>query len=96
MAKGKKTGGRTKGTPNKITKEIREYFQNLIVSNIDILEQDLRSLEPLQRLKMIIELSKFVVPTLKATDLSLKDEDEDNFNEIVVKRIIMNSDDKRI
>ena len=96
MAIGKKTGGRTKGTPNKTTKEIREYFQNLINSNLDLLDQDLKSLEPLQRLKMIIELSKFVVPTLKATDLSLRDNDDDNFNKIVVKRIIVNSDDKRI
>ena len=96
MAIGKKTGGRTKGTPNKTTREIREYFQNLINSNLDLLDQDLKSLEPLQRLKMIIELSKFVVPTLKATDLSLRDNDDDNFNKIVVKRIIVNSDDKRI
>ena len=96
MAIGKKTGGRTKGTPNKTTKEIREYFQNLINSNLDLLDQDLKSLEPFQRLKMIIELSKFVVPTLKATDLSLRDNDDDNFNKIVVKRIIVNSDDKRI
>jgi hypothetical protein len=30
-----------------------------------LLDKDLKSLEPLQRLKMIIELSKFVAPTLK-------------------------------
>lgn len=70
MAKGIKTGGRTAGAVNKTTAEIREHFQNLVSDNLEQLDNDLKSLEPLQRLKMIIELSKFVVPTLKATELT--------------------------
>ncbi len=70
MAKGIKTGGRTKGAINKTTAEIREHFQNLISDNLDQLKEDLNGLDSLQRLKMIIELSKFVVPTLKATELT--------------------------
>ena len=70
MAKGVKTGGRTAGTVNKTTIEIREHFQNLVSDSLVQLKEDLNSLEPLQRLKMIIELSKFVVPTLKATELT--------------------------
>jgi hypothetical protein len=65
MAKGIKTGGRTAGALNKTTTEIREHYQNLVLDNLEQLDSDLKSLEPLQRLKMIIELSKFVVPTLK-------------------------------
>ena len=34
------------------------------------LDSGLKSLEPLQRLRMVIELSKFVVPTLRATELT--------------------------
>jgi len=67
---GQKFGGRTKGTANKTTAEIREHFQNLVSNNLEQLNEDLNSLEPLNRLKMIIELSKFVVPTLKATELT--------------------------
>lgn len=70
MAIGVKTGGRTKGTPNHTTAEIREHFQNLVSDNLEQLDNDLKTLEPLQRLKVIIELSKFVVPTLKATELT--------------------------
>ena len=70
MAKGVKTGGRTKGAVNKTTTEIREHFQNLVSNNLDQLNNDLKSLEPLHRLKIIIELSKFVVPTLMATELT--------------------------
>jgi hypothetical protein len=82
MATGIKTGGRTKGTPNKTTLEIREHYQRLITDNIDLLDNDLKALEPVQRLKMIIELSKFVLPTLKATELTT---DKDNrFNPITI------------
>lgn len=80
---GKKFGGRTKGTVNKTTTEIREYFQNLVSNNLEQLNEDLNSLQPLQRLKIIIELSKFVVPTLKATELSV-DLEKDNFQPIVI------------
>ena len=68
MAQGVKTGGRQAGTPNRTTTEIREHYQNLIAENLEQLNKDLKELEPLQRLKMIIELSKFVVPTLKAIE----------------------------
>jgi len=72
MAIGTKTGGRTKGAVNKTTAQIREHYQKLVSDNLEQLNNDLKSLEPLQRLKMIIELSKFVVPTLKQQDLTLE------------------------
>ena len=81
MATGIKTGGRTAGAVNKTTKEIREHYQNLVSNNLEQLNDDLKSLEPLHRLKMIIELSKFIVPTLKATELTA-DLENKNFNPI--------------
>jgi hypothetical protein len=78
---GQKFGGRTKGTVNKNTIEIREHYQNLVSNNLEQLDNDLKSLEPLQRLKMIIELSKFVIPTLKATELN--DVTNDKFTPII-------------
>lgn len=83
MATGIKTGGRSKGTQNKTTTEIREHYQNLISNNLGQLNEDLSSLEPLQRLKIIIELSKFVVPTLKATDLTTN-ANEENFQKVII------------
>ncbi|MFI0490059.1 hypothetical protein [Flavobacterium sp.] len=62
--------GRPAGSVNKTTAEIRERFQNLVSNNLEQLDNDLKTLKPLQRLKMIIELLKFVVPTLKATELT--------------------------
>jgi hypothetical protein len=81
MAKGIKTGGRTAGALNKTTTEIREHYQNLVSDNLKQLDSDLKSLEPLQRLKIIIELSKFVVPTLKQIDATNDNINSfDNFN----------------
>ena len=67
---GQKFGGRTKGTPNRSTTEIRQNFQLLIENNLETLESDLKELEPKDRIKAILELSKFVLPILRATELS--------------------------
>lgn len=67
--------GRTAGTPNKTTKEIREHFQKLIEANLEQLEDDLKQLEPKDRLNIILDLARFVIPTLKATELTSNDSD---------------------
>ena len=71
---GQKFGGRNKGTPNRNTDEIRQNFQLLIENNLTTLENDIKELEPKDRIKAILDLSKFVLPTLKATELSTVDE----------------------
>ena len=70
---GRKFGGRAKGTPNKITSEIREKFTLLVDNNIDRLQEDINQLEPRDRIRLLIELSKFVLPTLKATEIGNND-----------------------
>ncbi len=93
MEKKEKTGGRTKGTPNHTTKEIRNLYQSLVSENIKLLNDDIKQLEPFQRLKIIIELSKFVLPSLKPTELGHKyiiggkvffSETEINFDEVTI------------
>jgi hypothetical protein len=65
-----KTGGRQKGTTNKTSNEIREYYLNLIDENLEQIKSDLQKLEPKERIRIIMELTKFVLPTLKATELT--------------------------
>lgn len=79
---GQKFGGRTKGATNKDTAEIRANFQHLIENNLTQLETDLQELKPFERIKVILELSRFVLPTLKATELSTST--ENGFNPIVI------------
>ncbi len=75
MATGYKTGGRSEGTPNKITTDIREHFTNLIQINLDTLQNDIKTLKPIDRIKVLIELSKFVIPVLKAIDIQRSEND---------------------
>lgn len=67
-----KFGGRTKGTPNKTTAKLRERFTSLLESNIDTIQSDLNTLEPKDRIKTLLEISKFVIPTLKAVDTKIE------------------------
>ena len=66
---GSKYAGRIKGTKNKNLIEVRNAFQLLVENNIERLQEDLDSLNPFERIKVIIDLSKFCLPTLKAVDV---------------------------
>jgi hypothetical protein len=61
--------GRKAGTPNKTTTEIREAFSLLIENNLSKLQEDLNGLEPKERVKLLLEMSQFVVPKLRSIDL---------------------------
>jgi len=66
--------GRKSGSTNKTTTEIRKKYLELIENNFEQLETDLQTLKASERVKAIIELSKFILPTLKATEMSLSNE----------------------
>jgi hypothetical protein len=61
--------GRPKGAKNKTTIEIREQIQWLVEDNLDLLNEDLKGLEPKDRIAAIIHLAKFILPTLKAQEI---------------------------
>jgi hypothetical protein len=61
--------GRKKGTINKTTSEIRDSFQMLLENNIDLLEEDIRSLEPKDRIQLLLSLANYILPKLRSIDL---------------------------
>lgn len=63
--KGIKTGGRQKGTPNKLTKELREVLKNVIYNQLENLEETLNELEPKERLEMIVKLMAYTLPKIQ-------------------------------
>ena len=61
--------GRSAGTPNKATTEIKEAFQMLLEDNLPTLKRDISSLEPKERVKFTLDLASFIIPKMKAIDV---------------------------
>ncbi len=67
--KGKeKTGGRTKGTPNALNRDLREIVRELVESNAERIRQDLEDLEPRERVNAWLKLTEFVLPKLQRVE----------------------------
>jgi hypothetical protein len=62
MAKGIKTGGREKGTPNRLTKELRSVLKEIIYQEFAGLPDRLDKLEPRDRLELLIKLLPYILP----------------------------------
>lgn len=67
-----KATGRPKGSSNKATSKVRDSFTKLLEDNLEQLKDDFKELEPKDRIKLFLDLSKYVVPQLKQTDVTTK------------------------
>ena len=76
--------GRPKGSQNKKLPEVRVAFKDLIQNNLEKLQNDLEQLSPRDRIRVIIELAKFVIPTLKAVELEATLERKQDFQPFVI------------
>lgn len=66
-----------KGVQNRTTQQVRKAFQLLIDDNLEQMQNDLDALQPKDRLRFIIDLSKFILPQLQAVSIAdLRDKDE--------------------
>ena len=76
MAKGIKTGGRLKGTPNKKTKTIKELLEqdfmgfNPVSEMINLYNTDI---DVVQKIVILKELANYVYPKRKAIDCIFTD-----------------------
>jgi hypothetical protein len=59
---GTKTGGRVKGTPNKVTSQLRDTLKAAIGFELDRLTETLAELPAKDRLELLIRLMPFVLP----------------------------------
>lgn len=71
MAKGKKTGGRVAGTPNKTSKVTREIINNLTSEMYRQVLEDIASLEPNERVKVWIKLCEFCISKPQTVSLDM-------------------------
>lgn len=75
--KGKqKTGGRAKGTPNALNRELREVVRELVEGNAERIRADLEALEPLERVNAWLKLAEFVLPKLQRSEVNVTKEPE--------------------
>jgi hypothetical protein len=56
-----KTGGREKGTPNRVTKRVRQWIFDVVQDNLDMFESDIKTLEPKERINVICGLLPYIV-----------------------------------
>lgn len=63
---GKKYGGRTKGTPNRITAFNRDILSKIMNEQMESLPELLNKLSPQQKINSIIKLMPFVAPRYQA------------------------------
>lgn len=80
-------GGRAKGTPNKTTATARQWLAQLIDKNRRQVEKDLKSLEPLERLRMIEKFMSYCIPKQQAVsaNISLDRLDDDQLAAVVAE-----------
>lgn len=71
MATGIKTGGRTAGTLNKTTKEIRAILKDVINDELLNIETLLTELQPKERIELIIKLIPYVLPKVQTESYTL-------------------------
>ena len=60
--KGKKTGGRKKGTPNKTPAAIKDTLTALFAENIELLQHDFKTLSARDRLQFVAKILPYIVP----------------------------------
>lgn len=77
-----KTGGRKKGTPNRVTSDIRGWLAKLIKQNRRQIEADLQELEPKDRVMMLERLMQYVIPKKQAIKADISDLSEDDVADV--------------
>jgi hypothetical protein len=89
-----KTGGRTAGTPNKVTAELRERIKTFLDGHFETIEADFKKLDPEKRITLFERYLKFVLPTLQSTDMSLNiDKMSDSQLDQVITHLLKNNTD---
>ena len=64
--KKEKTGGRSKGTPNRITRELRKDLKSILESEINQIPELLSQIKnPERKLNFILKLMPYVLPKMK-------------------------------
>ena len=61
--------GRPIGSKNLASSQIHDTFQLLLSNNLEKIQEDLNELEPKDRIKLLLNLSNYILPKLRSIDL---------------------------
>ena len=86
--------GRPKGTPNKVTADLRAKINEIVYKQVDLINADLEALEPKERLMIVEKLLSYCLPKLQAQSFDI---DFQNFSEqqldVIINQLNFNEDD---
>ena len=87
-----KTGGRRKGTQNKITTDLRTWINEFLDKNRRQITRDMKRLEPYQRISLFEKLLSYAVPKMQSVEAkfdlnTLSDEQLNTIIEEISNRI---------
>jgi|LauGreSuBDMM15SN_2_FD.fasta_scaffold266534_2 hypothetical protein len=74
--------GRPKNALNKNTNAVKECFNTLLECNLEKLQDDINQLKPYERVKVILELANYMIPKLKAVEVT--NTDNENYKPIIL------------
>lgn len=74
---GQKTGGRQAGTPNKVSKELRESLKGLLTAEFEQLPELIKTLPAEKRVELLVKMLPYCLPKVESIagtyDLTLSD-----------------------
>lgn len=87
--KRKKTGGRVKGTPNKLTALNRKAIEGVLAdyNRSSLFTQDFLSLEPKDRITIAERLIQYTTPKMQSTTVDLAAENTECTIDIMLRKL---------
>ena len=82
----KKTGGRKKGTPNKITTNLRKIIEEQVTPHFEKLGEYLKHMDPDKRVMALAQFANFIIPKYSNTTINA-DEKRDIPTEEYIKNL---------
>ena len=71
--------GRKKGTPDRLTKEVRTVLKELVFDEISQAQYHFEKLDPKKRIELLIKLMPYVCPKIQTASHSLNEPMNFNF-----------------
>ncbi len=65
-----KTGGRKKGSLNRVTRDTRELLKEILTGELKNIDDTLKQVEPKDRLQFIIKILPYTIPQYANIDLT--------------------------